>query len=204
MNETFTLPRELTKRIDAAGYYPAFVADVLDIAVAGEQVTDFLVHGETTFDSESIRRHLSVLVLTPTRLVFVHADDHGDDLNPGDDMPVPAPAAHGVATSEAVPLDSVRTVMLTHVVADPAKYRSGGLGREMTLTIGWGGVARVDLEAASCPDPNCDADHGYTGTLTGDDLAIRISADAEGTGAVADALRFTRSLSAATARTAGR
>ncbi len=203
MTQMFTLPKTLTKRIEAAGYYPAFVADVLDIAVAGEEVSDFLVHGETTFDVDSIRRHLSVLVLTPSRLVFVHADDHGDE-HEHDAEVSHSPSAHGVATSEAVPLDSVRTVMLTHVVPDPAKYRRGALGRELTLTIGWGGVARVDLEAASCGDPDCEADHGYAGTLTGDDLAIRISADAEGATALQDALNFTRSLSAATARSAGR
>ncbi|RIJ77920.1 phosphodiesterase [Nakamurella silvestris] len=187
-----TLPTTLVQRIEEAGYYPAFVADVLDIAVAGEPVTHHLVHGETTFDEESIRRHLSVLVLTATRLIFVHADDHGGD----DDH---LAQSHGVATSEAVPLGTIRTVMLTHVVPSPAQYRPGALGREMTLTIGWGAVSRVDLESAACGDPNCDADHGYTGTMTGDDLALRVSADAEGDHALRDAIEFTRALSAATA-----
>ncbi len=190
------LPAKLADQIDKAGYYPAFVTDVLDIALAGEQVTTHLVHGETTFDADTIRRHLSVLVLTPTRLIFVHADDHS-----GDEEHIAQ--AHGVATSEAVPLGSVRTVMLTHVVGQPATYIAGpksrnGPGREITLTIGWGGVSRVDLEVATCGDPNCEADHGYTGTLTGDDLALRISADAEGAAALQDALAFARSLSAAT------
>jgi hypothetical protein len=191
------LPRRLAERIDKAGYYPAFVTDVLDVALAGEEVSGHLVHGETTFDADSIRRHLSVLVLTPNRLIFVHADDHaGDEEHTGD--------AHGVATSEAVPLSAVRTVMLTHVVGAPAEYpsrrRANDLsGRDITLTIGWGGVSRVDLEVAGCGDPQCDADHGYTGALTGDDLSLRISADAEGADALRDALAFARLLSAATA-----
>ena len=193
MTDMSTLPQPLLTRIQEAGYYPAFVADVLDIAVAGESVTDYLVHGETTFEDEAIRRHQSVLVLTPTRMIFVHADDHG-----GDDEHTPQ--SHGVATSEAVPLSTIRTVMLTHVVPNPATYRPGALGREMTLTIGWGAVSRVDLESAACGDPNCDADHGYTGTMTGDDLALRVSADAEGDHALRDAITFTRALSAATAR----
>ena len=73
------LPIELTRRIEAAGYYPTLVADVLDIAVAGEDVQAQLVHGETTFDADTVRRHLSVIVLTGSRLIFVHADDHGGD-----------------------------------------------------------------------------------------------------------------------------
>ena len=186
------LPVDLSRKILKAGYYPAFVADVLDIALADESVDCHLVHLETTFDVETIRRHLSVVALTPTRLIFVHADDHGGDEEHGEQ-------SHGIATSESVPLSAVKTVMVTHVVPNPEKYKAGSLGREVTVTIGWGAVARLDLEPATCGDPNCEADHGYTGSMTGDDLSLRISADAEGEGELADALAFARVLSAATA-----
>ena len=186
------LPVDLSRKILKAGYYPAFVTDVLDIALADERVDCHLVHLETTFDVETIRRHLSVVALTPTRLIFVHADDHGGDEEHGEQ-------SHGIATSESVPLSAVKTVMVTHVVPDPEKYKAGSLGREVTVTIGWGAVARLDLEPATCGDPNCEADHGYTGSMTGDDLSLRISADAEGEGELADALAFARVLSAATA-----
>ncbi len=33
------------------------------------------------------------------------------------------------------------------------------------MTVGWGGINRIDLEPAACADPDCDADHGYTGVL---------------------------------------
>ena len=69
--------------------------------------------------------------------------------------------------------------MVTHVVPTPERYRAGRLGKELTLTIGWGAVARIDLEPATCGDPECDADHGFTGTLTGDDL---VPADQRGRG----------------------
>ena len=112
------LPLDLSRKILKAGYYPAFVTDVLDIALAEEPVETHLVHLETTFDVESIRRHLSVVALTPTRLIFVHADDHGGDEEHGEE-------SHGIATSESVPLSAVRTVMVTHVVPNPAKYKAG-------------------------------------------------------------------------------
>ena len=48
------------------------------------------------------------------------------------------------------------------------------------LTIGWGGVGRIDLEPAGCADPDCDADHGYTGVLASDDFSLRVSAAADG------------------------
>ena len=56
---------------------------------------------------------------------------------------------------------------------------------------------RLDLVPASCADPDCDADHGYEGTITGDDIALRISAAADGEDALAEALSFARDLSAA-------
>lgn len=202
---SFTSP-ELSRRIEKAGYYPDLVADTLALALAGEEIVAHLVHAETTFDTDTVRRHLSVLAITPTRLVFVHADDHTDDADGdalGSDGPVGADdgaQAHAVATSEAIPLRSVGPVMITHVVADPAAYRAGSLGRDLTLTIGWGAVSRIDLEPATCGDPNCEADHGFTGTMTGDDLSLRISAEADGKQALDDAVAFARALSAATVR----
>jgi hypothetical protein len=186
------LPEALTRRIDESGYYPSLVADVLDVALGGEPVVSHLVHAETTFDLETVRRHLSVVALTPTRLIFVHADDHGGDEDHD-------PQSHGIATTESVPMSAIRTVMVTHVVPEPEKYKAGALGRELTLTVGWGAVGRIDIEPASCGDPQCEADHGYTGSLTGDDLSLRISAEAEGEVALQEAIAFAKALSAATA-----
>lgn len=185
-------PTDLVRKIETSGYYPDLVADALDIALADEEVGAHLVHGETTFDVDTIRRHLSVVVLTPSRLIFVHADDHGGDAEHGDE-------AHGIVTSEAVPISAVRSVMVTHVVPRPEKYRKGRLGRELTLTIGWGAVNRVDLEPAGCGDPQCEADHGMTGSITADDLSLRVSADAEGESALRDAIAFAKALSSRTA-----
>lgn len=186
-----TLPAALVKDVERAGYYPALVHDVVKTALAGDEVVSHLVHQETTFDHDSIRRHVTVLVLTDTRLVVVHADD---DTQPG------TPLATATATSESVPISGVRGVMLTHVVGDPAAYKSGGLGQELTVTIGWGSVTRVDLIPATCGDPNCDADHGYEGTLTADDISVRVSAMADGEAALRQALSFAHALESATAR----
>jgi hypothetical protein len=194
------LPSSLTKDIEAAGYYPALVADVVESAVAGGDVVSHLVHQETTFDHDTVRRHITVLALTATRLVVAHADDHvpeEDHGEPDETDPQLTATATATATSECVPLSAVRGVMLTHVVASPATYEPGSLGRELTLTLGWGAVSRVDMIPASCGDPNCEADHGYEGTVTTDDIGLRISADADGEPALAQALAFARTLSAA-------
>jgi hypothetical protein len=182
------LPADLVTAIERAGYYPALVADVVTAALGREEVVSHLVHQETTFDHDVVRRHITVLALTATRLVIAHADDHADE-----------GAGQGevaTATTESVPLSAVRGVMLTHVVARPQDYRPGSLGREITLTLAWGAVSRVDLVPASCADPHCDADHGFEGTVASDDISLRISAEAEGEAALQQALAFARELSA--------
>lgn len=182
----------LRAAIEHAGYYPELVADSVDAAVAGERAEAFVVHQETTFDSDEVRRHITVLVLTPTRLVLGHADDH-----PADPL---TPQPFVTASTEAVPISAVRSVVVNRVVTDPMRYRPGGLPQEVTVTIGWGAVSRLDLEPAGCSDPECEADHGYTGTASADDIALRVSEAAEGADAVERMLGFAAALSRATAR----
>lgn len=184
------LPHEVRSSIERAGYYPALVEQVVSTALAGEQVDAHLVHQETTFDAQEVRRHVTVLVVTGTRLVVAHVDDHGPD-----DV---SPTAYASASTEAVPLHAVRTVVLQHVVADPEAHRIGQSPDELSLTVGWGSVQRLDLEPAGCADPSCEADHGYTGSVSGDDIVVRVSRAAEGGDAVAEALAFARELSRAT------
>lgn len=183
-----SLPLDLTRAIEQAGYYPALVADVVQAALGGEEVVSHLVHQETTFDHDVVRRHITVLALTTSRLVIAHADDHTDERSGHEDV--------ATATTESVPLSAVRGVMITHVVARPQEYQPGSLGREITLTLGWGAVSRIDLMPATCADPDCEADHGYEGSVASDDISLRISADAEGETALQQALSFARELSA--------
>jgi hypothetical protein len=187
---THVLPTDLREEVERAGYYPALVLDAIEVAVAGEEVRAWLVHPETTFDRE-IRRHVTVFALSPTRLIVAHADDHEPDEF--------SPEPYASASTEAVPLDRVQSVVVTHAVTRPERHRSGAVPRELSLTIGWGSLARMDLEPAGCSDPDCEADHGYTGTLAADDITVRVSTDAEGEGSVRQALLFARTLSAATA-----
>jgi hypothetical protein len=179
---------ELRTVIHRTGYYPDVVADGVFSAAGGEDVVSYFVHHETTFDHEEVRRHLTVLLLTPTRLVIAHTDEH-----PGDDL---LPEPYTSTTTEAVMLNAIRTVVVTRMVTNPSSGTTPAA--EAVLTIGWGGVSRVDLEPAGCSDPQCEADHGYTGTFAGEDYNLRVSAAAEGRDAVTGLLAFADALSART------
>jgi hypothetical protein len=190
---------DLQSAIDASGYYPDIVTETAFAAVAGEPVHAFLVHHEPTIDErDEVRRHITVLVLTPTRLILCHTDERApDDL---------LPAPYTSSSTEAVMLSAVKSVVVNRMVANPTDYpgTDSHAAAEAVLTIGWGAVGRIDLEPATCGDPQCDADHGYTGLLSSDDFSLRVSAAAEGPEAVADLLAFADALSAHTVHAVGR
>lgn len=184
----------LHQAIDRTGWYPGLVNDTLDTALAGEPVLSFVVQHEPHFDADELRRHVSVLVLTPSRLVVGHADEFGPD----DSHEHP----YATSSTESVPLHAVRSVVISRTVSRPQRYRAGDPVEEIVLTVGWGAVSRVDLEPAGCGDPDCDADHGYTGTTSIDDLSLRVSSAADGRPVVAQTLAFARALSSVTASSA--
>lgn len=182
---------ELRAAVERCGYYPELVLDSLSVAVAGEPVSSFLVHHEATFDRDELRRHLTVMILTGTRLIVGHTDDH-----PPDDL---SAAPHATTSTESVRIERIGSIVVSRVVDDPAQHAAQGLPREVVLTLGWGAVSRLDLEPAGCGDPDCEADHGYAGSATLDDFSVRVSQAADGTDGVSQALDFARALSVATA-----
>lgn len=191
MPDAPTVDADLRAAIDRSGYYPELVADALRTALAGESVSSFVVHHEATFDRDELRRHVSVLALTATRLVVAHTDEH-----PADDS---CPSPYATTTTEVVPVSRVGSIVVNRVVAEPARHAVGSVPREVVLTVGWGAVSRLELEPATCGDPECEADHGYSGSATSDDFTIRVSAAADGEPVVRQVLDFARELSAATA-----
>lgn len=187
-DESSRTPRALRSAIERTGYYPDVVIDGVEGALAGEELLSFYVHHEPTIERDEVRRHITVVALTPSRLILAHTDEHaGDDL---------LPEPYTSTSTEAIALSAVRSVVVTRMVANPTSGPQPAA--EAVVTIGWGAVSRIDLEPASCADPHCEADHGYTGLLSSDDFTLRVSAAAEGHDAVTSLLEFAATLSAVT------
>ena len=67
----------LRSAIERSGYYPGLVADAVEAALGSESVVSYVVHHDAVFDpAMEVRRHMTVLVLTPTRLVHSHTDEN--------------------------------------------------------------------------------------------------------------------------------
>ena len=128
---------------------------------------------------------MSVLALTRSRLIVSHTDEHNHEGQ-----------AYASTSNESVRLGAIDTVVLNRVVKDPLGEQ-GRLVSEVVLTVGWGAVSRIELEPASCGDPECDAEHGFVGTTTNDDFSLRVSQAADGHETVAQVLAFADTLSLA-------
>ncbi|MFT3861289.1 DUF5998 family protein [Micropruina sp.] len=179
------LPAGLRRDIDACGYFPDLIAETIALAASGEPVLHHVVHHEATFARDEIQRHLSVLVLTPTRLIVGHTDESD----------TPGEAGQAMSTTESVGLNRITSVALTRVVTHPEQHGSRrSATTETWLSVGWGTATRIELEPAHCGDPACDADHGYSGTIAADDLTVRMSQAADGADNVARLVSFATAL----------
>ena len=193
MRDIRTTADGLRSAIERSGYYPGLVSDAVSSALGTEGVVSFVVQADALFDpAMEVRRHMTVLVLTPTRLIYSHTDE-----NPAEE-PTARPQAE--TSTEAVKFSRISSVAVTRVVPDPASYVPGvTMPTEVVLTVGWNVLSHVELEPAHCGDENCEADHGYSGTITADDLTMRVSEAADGEDAVRQVLAFAGALAEATA-----
>ena len=194
MRDIRTTAIGLRSAIERSGYYPGLVADAVFSALGAEAVVSYVVQADALFDpAMEVRRHMTVLVLTPTRLVYSHTDEY-----PADETD-PDARAQAETSTEAVRFSRISSVALTRAIPDPASYVPGvTMPTEVVLTIGWNVLSHVELEPAHCGDENCEADHGYTGTITADDLSLRMSEAADGDEAVRQVLDFAAALTEAT------
>ena len=162
----------LEQAVATAGYYPALVSHVLRTAIGVEGIRAHFVHAETTFDADEVRRHMTVLVITDRRLLRLHVDDGEGHVDQS--------LHEASATVESATLASIQNMALTHVVHHPENFRDGDLPSELVLAVGWRIHSRIELEPATCGDETCEADHGYSGAIVGDDSLVRVSVIADG------------------------
>lgn len=172
-----TLPPDLTTEVTECGFYPELILTCLSDVVGQQPLRGHLVHYEATFTGREVQRHMNVLAVTDRQLLIVHTDD-SDQGDPN----------RALASSEAVALRAIDSVVMTRSVAHPEK--EGGDLVEAWLSIGWGSSRRLDLGPAACEDPDCTADHGWTGIEVPNDLTVRMSPAGDGHVSTSKLLRF--------------
>ncbi|MFZ2624152.1 MAG: DUF5998 family protein [Propionibacterium sp.] len=175
------LPDDLVRWINDCGFFPQLVLDAVGQALGDEQVEEFVVQHEAVVGTEGILRHLTVLALTPMRLLVVHTDEQADER--GQNM--------AVTSTESVPLDMVGVVSLSRAVTNPENYGSRHCATtEIVMTLGWDAVRRIEIVPAHCADPECEAEHGFDGELVNEDITIRMSPAVDDDASVARLVAF--------------
>lgn len=198
MAELTTGAASLERDLRRTGYHPALIGSLAERMLGDEELRAHLVHCEAVLDPACVGRHVTVLLLTPTRFIAIHVDDHdGSDSGPHG---FPAPegdAAVAMTVSEVVPLAQVNHVRIHQVI--PSR-ETAAVATEVILVIGWAGRSDVSLGSAPCDNPDCEGGCGWEGTLVADDLSMRLSAAGDGPDATARALDFASAVAQAVGR----
>ena len=173
--------------IKHAGFYPDLVLEVVDDALAGMNPDAHFVQHETHFSRDDFHRHITVMVLCGEHVIFAHLDDQHLE---GDAQ---GTVAH--VSVEAVHLSALNGVTISYGFSQPQAYNPGNTApAEISFQIAWTGSLHMELAPAGCQDPQCNADHGFTGDARREDIAVRVSATAEGPESVQRAPDFARAL----------
>lgn len=170
----------MVQEVAECGFYPELVCDTIAAGLSDAEVVGHLVHHEATFSGREIQRHMTVLVLTDNHLLICHTDD-GDQ----------GAADRALTTAEVVALRAIDSVVVTRSIANPESFPSPDSKLvETWLTVIWGANHRLDIGPGACEDPNCDAQHGYTGVQAPNDLTLRMSPAGDGSQSTQRLLEF--------------
>lgn len=178
--------KDLADSITRLGFYPEIVKSAVSDGLLGLSPSAHLVHLETHIDNAEIHRHITVLAIAEDLLMVAHLDDQQLD-EEGESV-----IAH--VNVETIAIASLRSVGLNYSFPQPQNFERSTEPSEVTVLISWTGGQRIDIQPATCPDPLCTAEHGYTGVAPSEDIVLRVSGPADGSEAVERAREFAMKL----------
>src|SRR5260370_13065443 len=114
MRDTRLAAGGMRTAIERSGYYPGVVSDAVSAALGSEPVVSYVVHHDALFDpGMEVRRHMTVLALTPARLVYSHTDEHPADESDEDARP------QAETSTEAGRFARISSVAVTRLITGP-------------------------------------------------------------------------------------
>ena len=167
-----------------------FHVDLIERAVrslnGGELPEYDLVNLETSFDDDSVFRHMDYIGLGEDKLVGLHLDE----------------MASGIRwVGQVVLFRDLGPIEVAQVSIDPEGPGGAddGLTNGLVVNLSFGSHATLDLEQTLCDDPDCTYDHGYSGFLKREGLSMRFEDEPsqENRSSSDEALDFVRRITAA-------
>ncbi len=186
---------ELIKLIRDNAFYSNLVLENVLELVASETVFGFLLDSTTSFENDGLVRQQLILVVTPTRLLVCFTEELPAGM-------VPDNPANLRINTESVPLSKVGTCQAQkYYQVDLERPDSSPALNEVIVSLNWTSTQTIDFGPASCDDPECQNEHGYTGQIRQGDYSAKYSVAADGEYWVEHALAFVSALDFA--RTSG-
>lgn len=162
------------EKIERSGFYPNLVASALRRALGGVEPEVSLCQTHTDFDHSGVFRHVSIAALSHRCIILVHADEIDE----------------GVAevSTSTHPLSQMGSFAVRELWSQPSS--EDPQLDELLISLDVGAMRRLDIDPAHCDDPQCRAEHGFSGIEGPAEIAMRISRAADGAEELADAYRF--------------
>lgn len=136
------------------------LGDLMESLRGISRIGRYFIRPETVFDQDSVYNSVGVFVLTDARLIVLVSDVSYEFSTEGE----------FITTTQFVELDQIKDFqVIRRRVADG---EAAGALSSVHMRLRWGASWQQDVRPASCDNPQCTADHGYMGLVSGDDAEI--------------------------------
>ncbi|PWF24552.1 DUF5998 family protein [Ancrocorticia populi] len=145
------------------------LGDLMDCLQGISQIRAYFVRPETVFDQDSVYNSVGVFVLTTNQLIILVSDVSYEF----------SPEGEFITTTQFVDLREIRDFqVIRRRIADG---NSAGALSSVQMRLRWGASWQQDIRPATCDNPQCSADHGYMGMMSGDDAEVLLDSSLEET-----------------------
>ncbi|MGO1591781.1 MAG: DUF5998 family protein [Ancrocorticia sp.] len=134
--------------------------DLMDSLDGVAQIRSYFIRPETVFDQDSVYNSVGIFVLTTERLIILVSDVSYEF----------SPEGEFITTTQVVDLDEIKDFqVIRRRVADG---QEAGALTSVMMRLRWGATWQHDIRPATCDNPQCTADHGFMGVMSGDDAEV--------------------------------
>ncbi len=149
-------------KIRQTGFHGPLIERTVTRLNGGELPADCLFRLDTSFDDESVFRHLDYLGIGVGHLISLHLDEVEGGLR---------------WVANTFPLRSVTSLEVAQMIS--TDQQNSGLEEAETssvmLSLSFESTGSFDIDRVECDDSNCEFDHGYAGFMKQEGMTMHFT-----------------------------
>lgn len=158
---------EVTKVVTENRFYERLVLHSLTNLRGNRELEAFLLDSSTSFENDGLVRQQLILMLTQTDLMVCYIEEIAD---------LPDSDSKLRISTEIVPIQKLGPFQVQRYYSNPGRFGSAdSYLNEVVLSLSWTRTQAIDIGPASCDDPECTNEHGYTGQSRLGDYSAKYS-----------------------------